>query len=67
MNYPVLSGKNMFLQCAADRHGCHEVFGVERDEEEVQGKREGGMEMEGGKWTHPFGSFVVAVTKAIHF
>ena len=27
--------------------------------------REG--EREGGKWTHPFGSFVVAVTKAIHF
>ena len=43
----------------------HEVFGVERGEEEVQGKREGGRD--GGKWTHPFGSFVVAVTKAIHF
>ena len=36
-----------------------------RRRREVQGKREGGRD--GGKWTHPFGSFVVAVTKAIHF
>ena len=66
MNYPVLSSKICFLNVLQmDKTAMKFLGWKERRRREVQGKREGGRD--GGKWTHPFGSFVVAVTKAIHF
>lgn len=66
MNYPVLSSKICFLNVLQmDKTAMKFLGWKERRRREVQGKREGGTD--GGKWTHPFGSFVVAVTKAIHF